>query len=33
MQPGIAYQHVYGRIPHQQALMEPVDEDGCASLR
>jgi len=26
--PGIAHQHVYGRIPHQQALMEPVDETG-----
>jgi uncharacterized protein len=26
--PGIAHQHVYGRIPHQQALMEPVDEAG-----
>ena len=26
--PGIAHQHVYGRIPHQQALMEPVDEKG-----
>ena len=26
--PGIAHQHVYGRIPHQQALMEQVDEKG-----
>ena len=23
--PGIAHQHVYGRIPHQQALLEKVD--------
>ncbi len=26
--PGIAHQHVYGRIPHQQALMEPVEKKG-----
>ena len=23
--PGIAHQHLYGRIPHQQALLEPAD--------
>src|SRR5271166_856168 len=27
-QPGILHQHLYGRIPHQQALMEPVDQTG-----
>jgi predicted TIM-barrel fold metal-dependent hydrolase len=28
--PGTLYQHAYGRIPHQQALMEPVSKaDGC----
>src|SRR5689334_6131389 len=26
--PGILFQHVYGRIPHQQALMEPVEKAG-----
>ena len=26
--PGIAHQHVYGRIPHQQALMEQVEKTG-----
>ena len=25
-QPGILYQHVYGRIPHQQALLETVEK-------
>src|SRR6476620_3731143 len=28
IQPGIAHQHVYGRIPHQQALLEPVENKG-----
>jgi predicted TIM-barrel fold metal-dependent hydrolase len=27
-QPGILYQHVYGRIPHQQALLEKVEKQG-----
>jgi predicted TIM-barrel fold metal-dependent hydrolase len=27
-QPGILHQHLYGRIPHQQALLEPVDKKG-----
>ena len=27
-QPGILYQHVYGRIPHQQALLEKVEKKG-----
>jgi uncharacterized protein len=27
--PGIAHQHVYGRIPHQQALLEKVDGSGA----
>jgi predicted TIM-barrel fold metal-dependent hydrolase len=27
-QPGILYQHVYGRIPHQQALLEKVEKSG-----
>src|ERR1700759_2012328 len=27
-QPGILYQHVYGRIPHQQALLEKVEPKG-----
>jgi len=27
-QPGILHQHVYGRIPHQQALLEPLDKTG-----
>ena len=26
--PGILYQHVYGRIPHQQALLEKVENKG-----
>jgi uncharacterized protein len=26
--PGILYQHAYGRIPHQQALLEPVEKSG-----
>jgi predicted TIM-barrel fold metal-dependent hydrolase len=26
--PGTLYQHVYGRIPHQQALLEPVEKGG-----
>src|SRR3569623_2619819 len=26
--PGILYQHVYGRIPHQQALLENVENKG-----
>src|SRR6187455_176990 len=26
--PGILYQHVYGRIPHQQALLEKVEKKG-----
>jgi hypothetical protein len=26
--PGILYQHVYGRIPHQQALLEKVEPKG-----
>ena len=25
--PGISHQHLYGRIPHQQALLEPVDTE------
>jgi predicted TIM-barrel fold metal-dependent hydrolase len=29
VQPGVAYQNVYGRIPHQLALSEPVDAAGC----
>ncbi len=28
IQPGILHQHLYGRIPHQQALLEPVDRKG-----
>jgi uncharacterized protein len=28
IQPGILHQHLYGRIPHQQALLEPVDKKG-----
>ena len=28
-QPGILYQHVYGRIPHQQALLEKVEKKGA----
>jgi uncharacterized protein len=28
IQPGIAHQHVYGRIPHRQALLEPVENKG-----
>jgi len=28
-QPGILYQHAYGRIPHQQALLEKVEKPGC----
>src|SRR6185436_12829665 len=27
-QPGILHQHVWGRIPHQQALMEKVEKKG-----
>ena len=27
-QPGILHQHLYGRVPHQQALLEPVDKNG-----
>ena len=27
-QPGILHQHLYGRIPHQQALLEPVEKKG-----
>ena len=27
-QPGILYQHVHGRIPHQQALLEKVEQSG-----
>src|SRR5205085_9371452 len=27
-QPGILYQHAYGRIPHQQALLEKVEKSG-----
>src|SRR5246500_1252684 len=27
-QPGILHQHLYGRIPHQQGLMEPFDNKG-----
>ena len=27
-QPGMLHQHLYGRIPHQQALLEPVDKKG-----
>ena len=27
-QPGMLYQHVYGRIPHQQALLETVEKNG-----
>jgi predicted TIM-barrel fold metal-dependent hydrolase len=27
-QPGILYQHAYGRIPHQQALLEKVEKKG-----
>jgi uncharacterized protein len=27
-QPGILYQHVYGRIPHQQALLEKLEGKG-----
>lgn len=26
--PGMLYQNVYGRIPHQQALLEPVEKGG-----
>ena len=26
--PGILYQHAYGRIPHQQALLEKVEKKG-----
>ena len=32
-QPGILYQHVYGRIPHQQALLEKVEKKGTPSFR
>src|SRR5262245_39793674 len=32
-QPGVAFQNVYGRIPHQLALSEAVDEIGRASCR
>ena len=28
IQPGILHQHLYGRIPHQQALLEPVEKKG-----
>ena len=28
IQPGILHQHLYGRIPHQQALLEPVEKNG-----
>ena len=28
IQPGMLYQHVYGRIPHQQALLEKVEKNG-----
>src|SRR4029453_9228520 len=28
IQPGMLYQHLYGRIPHQQALLEKVDKKG-----
>src|SRR5437016_1056879 len=28
IQPGMLYQHLYGRIPHQQALLEKVDKGG-----
>src|SRR5215475_13835929 len=27
-QPGTLYQHAYGRIPHQQALLEKVEKKG-----
>ena len=27
-QPGILHQHLYGRVPHQQALLEPVEKTG-----
>src|SRR5215475_13495436 len=27
-QPGILHQHLYGRIPHQPALLEPVEKKG-----
>ena len=30
--PGILYQHVYGRIPHQQALLEKVEKKGTPSF-
>jgi len=29
VQPGVAFQNVHGRIPHQLALSEPVDDAGC----
>src|SRR5262245_50947714 len=29
IQPGMLYQNVYGRIPHQLALAETVDGSGC----
>jgi len=28
LQPGILHQDLYGRIPHQQALLEPVEKKG-----
>ena len=28
-QPGMLHQHLYGRIPHQQALLEPVEKKGA----
>src|SRR5262249_54933434 len=28
-QPGVAFQNVHGRIPHQLALSEAVDGGGC----
>lgn len=28
-QPGMLHQHLYGRIPHQQALLEPVEATGA----
>jgi uncharacterized protein len=27
-QPGILHQHLYGRIPHQQGLLEPIEKKG-----
>src|SRR4249920_699969 len=26
--PGISHQHLYGRIPHQQVFMDPVDTEN-----